>query len=107
VIWNEPGCQVPLLIGLWRRDETQLLHHADLVIGEPALYNFAILDALNADRAGRNPLTGWGNALKVASTMDGLPRCARGDLVPLGDLVFYSVMSLTESRTEYASPLQH
>src|SRR5918994_2131154 len=92
---------------LWWWNEAKLLHHADLVIAEPALYNFAILNALDADPTDLTPPAGWGKALKVASTVGGPPPCARGDLVPLGDLIFYSVMLVTESRTGRADPLQH
>ena len=102
---NELRGQVTLSGGLRRRNEAKLLHHAHQVKKGPVFYNFALLDALDDNRAHCNLLAGWGKALKVA-TVDAPPGYASRDLIPLRDLVLYHDMAVTESRVEHANLLQ-
>ena len=75
------------------------MHHAHLVKKRPVFHYFAILDSVDDECADLNPLASRGQALKV-SAVSALPGCASHYLVPLGDLIFYRKLSITESQDE-------
>ena len=92
--------------GLWSGDDAQLLHHAQVVIDQPAFGDLAIVQPEYGDPGHTDSLAGRGNALHLVlmCTVEG----GSGDNpIILSNHVFDGGVPIREGGCERGKPLLH